>query len=153
MDPITIIVFALATGAAAGLRPTAEKVIKDTYEGIKTLIHRKYGRVDVDVLEADPASEARQNVVKEDLQKTEAGKDEELLRQAQVLLDAIQEHEPGAATAVGVNLEDVKVASSLNIEDIMASGTGVDITRTDVGRDMTIRGVRAGETGKNTSNP
>jgi hypothetical protein len=153
MDPITIIVFALATGAAAGLRPTAEKVIKDTYEGIKTLIHRKYGRVDVDVLEADPASEARQNVVKEDLQKTEAGKDEELLRQAQVLLDAIQEHEPGAATAVGVNLEDVKVASSLNIEDIIASGTGVDITRTDVGRDMTIRGVRAGETGKNTSNP
>ena len=46
MDPtITIIVTALVAGAAAGLKPTAEKAIKDAYAGIKALIQRKYGDV------------------------------------------------------------------------------------------------------------
>ena len=40
MDPISIIVTALATGAAAGLKPTAAKVIQDAYAGIKALIQR-----------------------------------------------------------------------------------------------------------------
>ena len=37
MDPVTIIVTALALGAAAGLKPVAEQAVKDAYAGIKTL--------------------------------------------------------------------------------------------------------------------
>jgi hypothetical protein len=34
MDPISIIVSALASGAAAGLKPTAEKAIKEAYASL-----------------------------------------------------------------------------------------------------------------------
>ncbi len=73
MDPISIIVTALVAGAATALKPMTEQAIKDAYAGIKGLIQRKYGRVDVGMLETDPTSKARQAVVKEDLEKTVAG--------------------------------------------------------------------------------
>src|SRR5260370_24017348 len=107
MDPISIIVMALVSGAAAAIKPTTEQAIKDSYAGIKGLIQRKFGRVDVAVLETDPASKARQAVVQEDLEKAGAGQDEELLRQAKALLDTIQTHAPDAPRAVGVDLEDI----------------------------------------------
>ena len=42
MDPISIIITALALGAAAGLKPTAEIAIKDAYAGLKKIIQDKY---------------------------------------------------------------------------------------------------------------
>jgi hypothetical protein len=147
MDPISIIVIALATGAAAGLKPTAESAIKDAYEGIKTLIRRRYGREEeIDLLEKDPASKNRQGILKEELQKTEADKDEELLRQAQALLDAVQKHSPEAARGAAIDLEHIKAAASVNIEDLIASGSGATIRISDVdaGRDANIRGLQAG---------
>lgn len=153
MDPITIIVAALATGAAAGLKPTAEKVVKDAYEGVKALIRSRYRDVSLDTIENDPTSKARQDVVKEDLQKTKAGNDVELLKHAQTLLTLIQAHDSDVAGVVGVSLKDIKVASSLSIEDITSSGTGVSIKGADVGNDMTIKGVRAGGAEASTPNP
>ena len=143
MDPISLIVTALVSGAAAGLKPTAEKAVKEAYAGIKALIQRKFGRVSVDMLEADPASAARQAVVKEDLAKANAGSDEEVLRQAKALLDSIASHDPEAAKSVGVDLEDIKGAS-LKISDIIASGAGVKVRKADIGGDIEIKGVRAG---------
>ena len=104
MDPISIIVTALVAGAATALKPITEQAIKDAYAGMKGLIQRKYGRVDVAVLETDPASQARQAVVKEDLERTGAGQDEEVLREAKALLDAIQAHASNVPKAVGLDL-------------------------------------------------
>ena len=42
MDPGTLIVTALALGAAAGLKATAEQAVKDTYSGLKRLIIDHY---------------------------------------------------------------------------------------------------------------
>jgi hypothetical protein len=42
MDPITLILTALVTGAAAALKPTAEQAVKDAYAGLKTLLQRKF---------------------------------------------------------------------------------------------------------------
>ena len=42
MDPITLIVAALAAGAAAGLGDTASQAIKDAYAGLKGLIKRRF---------------------------------------------------------------------------------------------------------------
>jgi hypothetical protein len=144
MDPITIIVTALVAGAAAGLKPTAEQVVKDAYEGIKTLIKRKYARVSVDNLEGDPASEARKSVVREDLEKAGAAGDAELLVKAQQVLDTVREHAPQAAAAVGVSVEDLK-AGSLRVRDIVVeSGSGVMIRGAQVAGDVEISNVRAG---------
>lgn len=43
MDPITaMIVGAIALGAATGLKPTAEQVVKDAYAGLKQVIVDRY---------------------------------------------------------------------------------------------------------------
>lgn len=38
MEPISLIVTALTAGAVAAVKDTAEKGVKDTYQGLKTLI-------------------------------------------------------------------------------------------------------------------
>ncbi len=145
MDPISIIVTALVAGAATALKPMTEQAIKDAYAGIKGLIQRKYGRVDVGMLETDPTSKARQAVVKEDLEKTVAGQDEELLREAKALLDAIQAHASDTPKAVGLDLEDIKGAS-LSAERILAEGThatGVKVKGADIQGDIRFSDVTA----------
>lgn len=145
MDPITIILTALVTGAAAGLKPTVEQVVKDAYAGIKGLIKQKYPRVSVDNLEDDPTSEARKGVVLEDLQKVKAGEDSELLLMAQAVLEAVRQHAPEAAQAVGVSIEELQ-AQSLRVRDIVvASGTGVRVAKSTIGGDVDISGVRVGD--------
>lgn len=145
MDPISIIVMALVTGAATALKPTTEQAIKDAYAGLKGLIQRKFGRVNVTVLETDPASKMRQGVIKEDLEKAGAAQDEELLRTAKALLDAIQTHAPNVPTAVGIDLEDIKGAS-LTAERILAEGshaTGVKVKGADIQGDIRFSDVTA----------
>ena len=144
-DPISMIVIALATGAAAALKPTAENAIKDAYDGIKKLIQSKYERVSIDMLENDPTSKERQEIVKQDLNKTDAGKDEEVLRQVQVMLQAIENQAPEVAKEVGVKLEDIKGGAYLKIKDIIATGTGVDIKKADIVDNIEIIKVRAGQ--------
>lgn len=143
MDTNTIIVTALATGAANALRDTAEQTVKDAYAGITGLLRRKYKHVDVAVLESDPASTSLQAAVKAELGLTEAGADEELLLQAKAVLDAVWANAPESARAVGVSLEDIKGAA-LKIEDIVATGAGVQIKGAQMSGNIEIRGVRAG---------
>jgi hypothetical protein len=148
MDPITIILTALVAGAGAGLKPTAEQVVKDAYDGIKTLIKRKYARVSIENLEGDPASEARKSVVKEDLEKANAGDDPELLLRAKAVLDAVREHAASSAREVGVDIEQLE-AQSLHIEDIVVeSGTGVSIRKTKTAGPVTVVGVQRGGSSK-----
>lgn len=150
MDPISIIVTALATGAAAGLKPTAEKIIQDAYAGIKALILRKYGETSVSLIEKDPASKAKREVVKEELEGADAGSDPELLKEAKRVLDTVQQHAPEAAGQIGVDLEEIKGAS-LRISDILASGTGVKVRKAELTGDIEIKGVRAGGASENPS--
>jgi hypothetical protein len=146
MDPITTILMALVAGAAG----TAEQVVKDAYDGIKALIKRKYARVSVDTLEGDPASEARKNVVREDLQKAKAGEDAELLVQAKAVLDAVRQHAPEAAASVGVSIQDLE-AGSVYVEDItVSSGMGVSIRQAKVVGEVKIVGVHAEDDGTKT---
>ena len=50
MDPITLIVTALAAGAALGVQDTASAMVKDAYAGLKALVKktawRRAGRRD-----------------------------------------------------------------------------------------------------------
>jgi hypothetical protein len=149
MDPISVIVAALAAGAAAGVKPTAEQAIKDAYEGLKGFIQRKWGQVNVAQLEANPASEARRTVVKEDLAQTDATKDRDLLALADTLLEAVSRHDPDAAKSVGVRLEDIKSGGALRIRDVTAADgrVDVDIRNADVHDDIDISGIRVGREG------
>ena len=143
MDPITIIVLSLTLGMSEGLKSTAEQAVKDAYAGMKNFIKNKYSNVNIDLLESNPASKARQDVVKEELQDVEANNDTELLKKAKRLLELFENLETDRLSIVGVELAEIKGAS-LAISDIIASGTGVSIQQADISGDIEIKQVRAG---------
>lgn len=105
MKPVTLIRTAMAAGAAANFRPNifaAGHVITDDYLALKSLIKQKYPGVDVDLLDIGPGSAERQEVITEQLREAGIAEDEEVLRQAQAVLDAIAEHDPKALKAAEV---------------------------------------------------
>lgn len=145
MEPITIIVTAIALGASAGLKPVAEQAVKDAYAGLKSVIQSKYSqtRMGVELIEKDPTSETYKSAATEIIEGTKADKDEEVLIKAQTVLDTVQNQAPEIAAAIGVDLNDIKGAS-LKIQDIIATGTGVKVNKAEISGDIEIKGVRAG---------
>ncbi len=143
MEPINAIVTALALGAAAAAKDVASQAIKDAYAGLKQLIARRYPKVSLKQLERAPGSKSRRGVVEEDLQAANAAQDGELAALARELADLIQQHAPGTAAAIGVDLKDVE-AANLRLADIVAAGTGVMVEKSRFSGDIEIRGVRAG---------
>jgi hypothetical protein len=144
MEPISAIVTALALGAAAALKEVSAQGVKDAYAGLKALIQRKYAQIPLAQLEAKPDSKARRDVVEEELTAAGAVHDEELLQQVKAMLDAVQQQASEARVAIGVDLEEVKVAA-LRIADVIASGTGVRVSKGEFSGDIDIKGVRAGQ--------
>jgi hypothetical protein len=143
MEPVTMIATALALGAAAGLKPTAEQAVKDAYAALKALIKSKYPRVSVGHLEEAPESKARRTVLEEDLTSVQAAADRELLQRAKEMMEAVRQHAPAAAAAVGVDLDDIR-AAAIELEDIVAQGTGVKLRKADVAGPISIKKVRSG---------
>ncbi|MEB3121599.1 MAG: hypothetical protein VKL41_10310 [Snowella sp.] len=99
LDPVSLILAALAAGATAAAQDTAGVAVKDAYEGLKKLIKQKFGDktdlVDaVDKLEKKPDSEARKATVKEEIETAKIDGDSEILKLAQDLLDKAK-GEPG----------------------------------------------------------
>jgi hypothetical protein len=89
MDPITLIVAALAAGASAGLGDTASQAIKDAYAGLKALIKRRFaGNAKAEETladhEADP--ETYEKPLAKQLEAAGAQDDLEIVRAAQELL-------------------------------------------------------------------
>jgi hypothetical protein len=152
MDPLTSLVTALAAGAAAALKPTVEQAVKDGYAALKGLIQRKYAQVNLDQLEANPSSKNSRGVVEEDLKAAKADTDEEVLRHAEALLEAIQRQAPEAAAAIGVDLKEIEGAS-LAIRRVTATGTGVKVEQGTFRGDITIEDVQAGRQGGARPNP
>jgi len=147
MDPIGIIVSALTSGAAAGLKPTAENAIKDAYAGLKSMIQRKYSRIDLLPLENKPESQSKRESVAEDLVDAGATGDQELLDLAKAVIDAVAVHDKAAATVVGVDLEEVK-AAYLDIKKVTTSGAGIRIKKSEFEGGIDIGEVNAGEAGE-----
>jgi hypothetical protein len=146
MDPISVVVTALAAGAAAGVKPAAEQAVKDAYAGLKAFIQRKWREVSLDPLEANPSSKARQGVIKEDLEQAGAAQDPDLIALAERLLAAVSRHAPETARGLGVRLEEIEAGGSLRIKDVTASDLGVEARKINTRGDVEISGVLAGGT-------
>lgn len=81
MEPFStaVIVSALATAASKAAEGVIGDAVKDAYTGLKSLITRKYGDVNIEMLERDPASKTKREVVEQDLAKTGATQDQEVI--------------------------------------------------------------------------
>jgi hypothetical protein len=143
MEPATIIVTALALGAATGMKSVAEQAVKDGYQGLKNLIKKKYPDIGVDRLEKKPDSKKQQDAVEEEIADLGADKDTEILQKAEVLLDTVKNLPAENVPAIGVDLEKIK-AAALKVKDIIATGTGVKIREGEFSGEISIEQVRAG---------
>src|SRR5689334_20841802 len=94
MDPITLIVTALAAGAALGLKDTASTAVTDAYAGLKALVTRKLaGRPAADVVLSghEKAPETWQAPLIAELSEAGADHDPGLVAAAQALMSLVDE--------------------------------------------------------------
>ncbi len=115
MDPVTLIVTALATGAAAAAKDIGGDAVKTAFNGLKALIARKFGdKSDVGnavaLVEQKPESAGRKGTLKEELQAVHADQDQELLAQVQAFLKLLEQK--GVPTGVSLSANNATATAS-----------------------------------------
>jgi hypothetical protein len=146
VDPITVIVTAVALGVSTGLKDTTAKAITDAYTSLKTLLTQR--RVDITPVEKIPASAAKQDSLREDLQQLEGtpdAVDQQLLDAAQQVITAVKTDQPAAGAAIGIDLDEFH-AASLRVSGVTAAGTGVRGTKWTIDGDAVFDNIHAGQT-------
>lgn len=92
MDPITLIVTALAAGAALGVQDTASAMVKDAYASLKALVKKRLGGgpgAEMVLAKHEQAPEIWQAPLMAELAETGADRDDDLVAAAQALLDLV----------------------------------------------------------------
>jgi hypothetical protein len=120
MDPISLIIAALAAGAIAGVKDTAGQAVKDAYAGLNGLLRRRFtgnrqAEAALDQSERQP--DADQALLAQHLRAAGAGDDEELIRAAQAVLEKA---DPAGARAGKYNVritggKGIVVGDSANV--------------------------------------
>jgi hypothetical protein len=92
MDPVTLIVTALAAGAAMGMQDTASAMIKDAYAGLKAMVNRRLGggpNADYLLAKHEQAPETGQAPLSAELAQVGADRDDDMIAAAQALLELV----------------------------------------------------------------
>ncbi len=100
MDPVTLILTALATGAAASLQETATQAVKDAYAGLKALVSKCFqGNPKAEVALQAHAEDPQtwQKPMEQAIKDTGADKNEELLKMAKDLMALLDESQAKGA--------------------------------------------------------
>lgn len=116
MDPITLIVTALAAGAASGLQDSASSGVTSAYAGLKALVKRHLsGRHsgEVALAEYEAAPEVWERPLAAQLEVAGAGRDVELVAAAQALMTLIDE----AGSRAGKYAVDVEGSQGVQVGD------------------------------------
>jgi RIP homotypic interaction motif len=116
MDPITLIVTALAAGAALGITDAASSAIKDAYAGLKALVMKQLGsRPDAELVLArhEQAPETWRAPLMAELDQARAGDDARLVAAAEALMRLVDE----AGARAGKYAVDVRGAQGVQVGD------------------------------------
>lgn len=140
-DPLTTGIIA---AVGAGLAKVGETAVVDAYNGVKSLIVKKFGKESqlkkaVDVLEERPDSESRKGMVKEEVEAANADKDPDLLAAANLLLAALKK-------SSGAKVIDTIIEGSMTVEQAVAEGagsTGLEVANSTIKKDMHLGNVGA----------
>ena len=128
MEPTTLIVTALAAGAAARSNPGAPPPVIDAYDKLTARLAAGYPQISAGVLAVDPGSSDLQAHVRKQLDAAGGGQDADLLRDALAFMQALQPQSVPAAGALGVNLANVFAAGGVNIHDIQIITNTTNVT-------------------------
>jgi hypothetical protein len=116
MDPVSLIVAALAAGAVAGTQNTATEAVKDAYTGLKTLVKRRlHGRPAGEVALEQHAAKPEQwdKALEAELVEVDAGNDGRTVEAAQRLMALVD----AAGTRSGRYVVDARGAHGVQIGD------------------------------------
>ena len=94
MDPVTLIVMALAAGAALGLKDTASAAVKDAYAGLRALVKRRFAgrsKGELVLTEHEAAPKTWEKPLAAELAAAGADRDGELVAAAQALMHLVDE--------------------------------------------------------------
>ena len=93
MDPVSLILTALAAGAAASVQATTTDAVKDAYNGLKTLLRRKFAgkpKAEVVLAEHEDDPETYEKPLRKVLVQEHIDADTEIVEEAQKLMSLIQ---------------------------------------------------------------
>jgi hypothetical protein len=116
MDPITLIVTALAAGAVSGVTDSLSSAVKDAYASLKALVCKRLaGRPDAELVLAkhEQAPETWQAPLAAVLGDAGADRDADLVAAAQTLLRLVD----AAGAAAGKYTVDVRGAQGVQVGD------------------------------------
>ncbi|WP_128644880.1 hypothetical protein [Rhodococcus sp. BS-15] len=124
MEPVTLIVAAIALGASDGARETTKQAIGDAYTAVKGWITSRYISVTAEIegLQREPEEELRRALLAKKLDQAGAGDDVELLGLAQALLVAVEDQAPELPATVGVVIRHASVGGNIEVEDVAVDG-------------------------------
>ena len=94
MDPVTLIVTALAAGAALGITETASSAVKDGYAGLKALVRDRLGggpEAEMALARHEQAPEMWRAPLMAELEQAGAGSDARLVAVAEALMRRVDE--------------------------------------------------------------
>ena len=116
VDPIALVVTALAAGAALGLKDTASSAVRDAYAGLKALVTKRLaGRPGAEVVlsQHEKAPQTWQAPLIAELDEAGAGDDLDLAAAARALMNLVDE----AGARAGKYTVDVRGAQGVQIGD------------------------------------
>ena len=91
VDPVTLILAALAAGASAGVSKAASSAVSDAYAGLKSLIKERFAgntKAEETLSDHDAHPDVYEKPLAMQIEATGADKDEGILRAAEELLKA-----------------------------------------------------------------
>ena len=110
-NAIALILTALTTGAAAGLKDTASQAVKDGYEKLKALLQKKLEGTPtalVALTEHESKPDIWKAPLEDGLRATGADQDEEIMAAARQMLTLVQTHQAGTGNMFIQNLGTVQ---------------------------------------------
>lgn len=93
MDPVGVILTALAAGATTAAKDTASQAVRDAYTGLRTLIQKRFAnkpKAEQALAEYETNEEMWQKPLQESLAETGADRDETIIRQAKHVLQLVK---------------------------------------------------------------
>jgi hypothetical protein len=116
MDPVTLIVMALAAGASLGVKDVASSAVQDAYGALKGLVGRRLaGRTagELVLTKYEEAPQTWQAPLRAELAESGAGQDEALVHAAQELMSLVD----AAGTRSGKYVVDLRGAQGVQVGD------------------------------------
>jgi len=92
MDPVSMVLAALAMGATAAAQATASQAVKDAYAGLKALVKKRFDQkpqAEMALTEYEIDTNTWEKPLQKSLVETGADQDETIIRQAQHVLKLV----------------------------------------------------------------